>query len=144
MDRQYSDEEVEAIFRRALEQQVDDEDGYAHDELVAVDHPDALPGITRATLLEISGATSRPMSAEELATADEIFVVGTSAEVTPITRLDGRDLAVGQLTRALAATYQDIVHGRDATFAHWLTYAEPEALPLDDAWSGLLLAAGGY
>ncbi|MCB9593737.1 MAG: 2TM domain-containing protein [Sandaracinaceae bacterium] len=35
MDRQYSDEEVEAIFRRALEQQVDDEDGYAHDELVA-------------------------------------------------------------------------------------------------------------
>lgn len=35
MDRQYSDEEVEAIFRRALERQIGEEDGYGHDELVA-------------------------------------------------------------------------------------------------------------
>lgn len=33
--RNYSDEEVEAIFRRALERQVEDEDGFEHDELVA-------------------------------------------------------------------------------------------------------------
>lgn len=35
MDRQYSDEEVEAIFRRALERQVADGEGYGHDELIA-------------------------------------------------------------------------------------------------------------
>ena len=35
MTRQYSDEEVEAIFRRALERQVGEADGYGHDELVA-------------------------------------------------------------------------------------------------------------
>lgn len=34
-DSNYSDEEVEAIFRRALERQVEEEDGYGHDELVA-------------------------------------------------------------------------------------------------------------
>ncbi|MEZ4338396.1 MAG: 2TM domain-containing protein [Sandaracinaceae bacterium] len=35
MGRQYSDEEVEAIFRRALERQVEEGDGYGHDELIA-------------------------------------------------------------------------------------------------------------
>ncbi len=35
MARNYSDEEVEAIFRRALERQVEEEDGYGHEELIA-------------------------------------------------------------------------------------------------------------
>lgn len=35
MARNYSDEEVEAIFRRALERQLEGEDGFAHDELIA-------------------------------------------------------------------------------------------------------------
>jgi len=90
-------------------------------DLVAVDHPDALPGITRDTLIRLTGATSRPVSCAELAAADEVFVVGTSAEITPITRLDGRDLTVGRRTRDLAAHYQDIVHGRSAAHRHWLT-----------------------
>ena len=34
-DSNYSDDEVEAIFRRALERQVEEEGGYGHDELVA-------------------------------------------------------------------------------------------------------------
>ena len=35
MGRNYSDDEVEAIFRRALERQVEEEDGYGREELVA-------------------------------------------------------------------------------------------------------------
>ncbi|MFT6160462.1 MAG: branched-chain amino acid aminotransferase [Myxococcota bacterium] len=113
-------------------------------QLIAVEHPDALPGITRQTLLDISDAISRPLSATELASADEIFVVGTSAEVTPITRFDGRTLETGLITRQLAAEYQDIVHGRDASKRDWLTFADAESLPLKDEWSGRLAAAGGY
>lgn len=113
------------------------------DALVAVDHPDALPGITRDTLITLTGATSRALRREELDAADEIFVCGTSAEVTPITRLDGRSLPIGPRTRALAARYQDVVHGRAEKGRGWLT---PVAtLPTgDDAWQGLLAAAGGY
>lgn len=109
--------------------------------LVAVEHPDALPGITRDTLIALTGAEARPVRAEELAGADEIFVVGTSAEVTPVTRLDGRALRVGPATRELAALYQDVVHGRAEAHRGWLTPVDP-ALPGEAAWGGLLADAG--
>ena len=92
--------------------------------VVAVEHPDALPGITRATLLELTGGTSRRVTFEELMAADEIFVCGTSAEVTAVRQLNDRPMNIGPLTRDIAATYQDIVHGRDPQFRHWLTYME--------------------
>jgi branched-chain amino acid aminotransferase len=90
------------------------------DKLIAVDHPDALPGITRQTLVELSGAELRKVTLEELRQADEIFVAGTSAEVTPVTLFEDRILPVGRVTRALRDTYQDVVHGRDLGYEHWL------------------------
>ncbi|TNE87419.1 MAG: branched chain amino acid aminotransferase [Deltaproteobacteria bacterium] len=92
-------------------------------KLTAITHKDMLPGITRDSLIAISGAESRAATFAELYDADEIFLCGTSAEVTPVTLLDDRELPIGPITKALAATYQDIVHGRDTTFAHWLTLA---------------------
>ncbi len=89
---------------------------------VAVDHPDMLRGITRDTLIAITGADSRAVRYEELLDADEIFLCGTSAEVAGVTRLDERRLPIGPYTRELARTYQDVVHGRDATYADWLTH----------------------
>ncbi|MCO4747671.1 MAG: aminotransferase class IV, partial [Proteobacteria bacterium] len=88
---------------------------------VAVEHPDMLPGITRDALIAITGAESRAATRQELMDADEILLCGTSAEVTPVTRYDDRILPIGPYTRELAQTYQDIVHGRDASFARWLT-----------------------
>ena len=40
---------------------------------------------------------------------------------------DERSLAalLGQAIRQLQATYQDVVHGRDLGFSHWLTWTEP-------------------
>lgn len=92
-------------------------------QVIAVEHPDALPGITRATIIEMSGAASRRVHVDELKDADEVFLTGTSAEVAPVSHLDGNPFTVGSVTLELQAAYQDIVHGRDQTFSHWLTTA---------------------
>jgi branched-chain amino acid aminotransferase len=89
--------------------------------LRAVEHPDALPGITRQTLLELTGAEARPVHLDELREADEIFLTGTSAEVSAVGRLDGRTFAPGPLTRELQDRYRRIVHGEAESARNWLT-----------------------
>jgi branched-chain amino acid aminotransferase len=89
--------------------------------IYAVDHPDALPGITRSTIITLSNATRKRTTLEELMNADEIFVTGTSAEVAGVNRLDDRHLNIGPFTRDLQTSYQDLVHGRDTSYAEWLT-----------------------
>jgi len=58
--------------------------------VTAVRHDDALPGVTRATVVELLGAEERDVTLSELRDSDEIFLTGTSAEVTPVAELDGR------------------------------------------------------
>ena len=92
---------------------------------------DVLPGITRATVLEIAaalGIPSRvaPISIEDLQSADELFFTGTAAEVTPIRDVDGRpvgDGTPGPITLRLQKAFFDVVHGRDPRFRRWLTHA---------------------
>jgi branched-chain amino acid aminotransferase len=91
--------------------------------VTSVDHPDALPGITRATVIELSGAESRPVTLAELRQADEVFVTGTSAEVTLVGELDGRALGPSPVSRALAERYAGLVRGREPAYAEWLTEA---------------------
>lgn len=94
-----------------------------HDgRITAVEHPDALPGITRDTLIALSGAASRAMTLTELREADEVFVCGTAAEVLPIGALDGRAYAAARVGRELGAAYADVVRGRDTTRTGWLTH----------------------
>ena len=92
-------------------------------QVIAVEHPDALPGITRATVAEMSNAVFRKVHMEELLDADEVFLTGTSAEVAPVSALDGHTFTVGPVTLALQAAYQDVVHGRDQQYVRWLTRA---------------------
>jgi branched-chain amino acid aminotransferase len=89
--------------------------------VVAVEHPDALPGITRDTVITLSGAQARPVRYDELLEADEVFVCGTAAEVAPIGELDERVFGEGPVTRALADAYHRVVRGQDPTHVHWLT-----------------------
>ena len=89
--------------------------------ITAVEHPDALPGITRDTLLALSGARSRVVSLAELLDADEVFVCGTAAEVAPVCQIEQREYGANPVSRALAAQYQRIVRGEDTTHAAWLT-----------------------
>ena len=91
--------------------------------MVAVSHPDALPGITRATLAELSDATERPVTVEELLDADEVFLTGTSAEVAGVRSLDEREFGVGPVTRELAALYAKVVRGATGGEQRWLLVA---------------------
>jgi len=90
--------------------------------IVAVDHADALPGITRDTLIALTGAESRAVGLEELCDADEVFVCGTAAEVTSIAALDGRRYAGDAVGRELARLYRRIVRGEEPAHAGWLCH----------------------
>ena len=89
--------------------------------LTAVEHPDALPGITRDTLLQLTGATSRTVTLDELMDADEVFACGTAAEVAPVSQVEARRYGDNPVTRELAALYGRVVRGQDAAWRHWLT-----------------------
>ncbi len=92
-------------------------------QITAVAHPDALPGITRATVMALTGAEERPVSLDELRQADEVFLTGTSAEVAWVAKLDGREFEQNKTSQEVARLYQDVVHGRDSSFNDWLTWA---------------------
>lgn len=91
--------------------------------VVAVEHADALPGITRDTLIALSGARARTVTIEELRDADEVFACGTAAEVAPIAALEGRAYGEGAVTRELAALYARVVRGEESTSTRWMTVA---------------------
>ncbi|HRK57035.1 MAG TPA: branched-chain amino acid transaminase [Burkholderiaceae bacterium] len=88
-----------------------------------------LIGITRRTVIELAtdiGLRVRqiPMTRDDVYLADEAFFTGTAAEVTPIRELDGRSIGAGTrgpITEQLQSLYFDVVNGRNAKYAHWLT-----------------------
>ncbi len=90
-------------------------------QVTAVFHPDALAGITRRTVLELTGALSRAVTLTELQEADEVFLTGTSAEITPLGALGDRTWAVGPVTLELRERYMKVVRGQDPTCEHWLS-----------------------
>ena len=89
--------------------------------VTAVEHGDALPGITRDTVIQLTGADSRPVRIEELKAADEVFLTGTSAEIARVEAIDERVFAASPFGDALAARYADVVRGRSEAARHWLT-----------------------
>lgn len=89
--------------------------------VTAVEHPDALPGITRATVIELAGAESRPVSLGELKDADEIFLTGTSAEIAQVGWLDAREFGANPVSLELRRLYQRVVTGQETSRSGWLT-----------------------
>lgn len=89
-----------------------------------------LPGITRDTILELAPALGIPaeqrvVSLHDLERADELFITGTAAEVTPVSGINEAEVgggSTGEVTTRLARAYEECVHGRDAAFQKWLTY----------------------
>jgi branched-chain amino acid aminotransferase len=56
--------------------------------------------------------------------ADEVFVTGTAAELTPVTEIDQRKIGTGRpgsVTQALQKSFFEIVTGNDPAHRHWLT-----------------------
>lgn len=88
-----------------------------------------LDGITRDSIIRLArdaGLTVREefFSRDSVYIADEVFFVGTGAEVTPVVEVDDRPIGEGKpgpLTRRLQKLYFETVHGRNPAFAKWLT-----------------------
>ncbi len=78
-----------------------------------------LDGLTRQTVIKLARARGleiieRAIMPEELATAQEIFVTGTAAEVTPVGEIDGQRFTVGEITKAMMEDYDAIVRLKQA------------------------------
>ncbi|MDX2088154.1 MAG: branched-chain amino acid transaminase [Kofleriaceae bacterium] len=89
-----------------------------------------LAGITRdtaITLLREQGVDVReePIARDELYTAEEVFLTGTAAEITPVRDIDHRKIGRGEagpITRRLQESFYSIVKGNDTKHDHWLSY----------------------
>src|SRR5256714_5342641 len=88
-----------------------------------------LPGITRNTIIEIAQdlgyrVVEKPLIRTDLYLADEVFMCGTAAEVTPIREVDDHMVgAPGPVTLEIQDAYLDTVRGRSERWSHSLDYA---------------------
>src|SRR5262245_6320874 len=89
---------------------------------------DVLEGFPRATAIELlredlgQTVVERSIDRTELYLADELFLTGTGAEITPVTRVDHRvigDGRIGPVASALRARYLDTTCGRIAKYRDW-------------------------
>lgn len=88
-----------------------------------------LEGITRGFVLRLAAdlgieVIEQRIPREMLYTADELFLTGTAAEITPVRSVEGRrvgDGCRGERTAALQAAFFDILTGKVADRHHWLT-----------------------
>jgi branched-chain amino acid aminotransferase len=87
-----------------------------------------LPGITRDTVIQIAqdlGYTveETQIIRSDLFIADEVFMCGTAAEVTPLRSIDDVEIGVGPVTLAIQKAYLETVRGKSERWAQWLDYA---------------------
>lgn len=89
-------------------------------------HADLLAGVTRSALIVLARdlgfeVMERPVARAELVLAEEVFVTGTAAEVTPVREVDGHALLVpGDVTDLLQRSFAAVLSGRDDRYSDWL------------------------
>ncbi|MGI0003339.1 MAG: branched-chain amino acid transaminase [Nitrosopumilaceae archaeon] len=89
----------------------------------------ALEGITRESVIEIVQnegykVIEREIPRTELYLADEVFLTGTAAEITPVISIDGKKVGngrAGKVTKQISSIYSDITMGKNKKYAHWIT-----------------------
>jgi len=89
-----------------------------------------LAGITRDTTIQLlreRGLEVREeaIARDELYIADEVFLTGTAAEITPVREIDHRKVGRGEagpVTRGVQESFFSIVKGADSKHDHWLSY----------------------
>ena len=89
-----------------------------------------LEGITRESVMDLLRGEGIEVRETELArgtlyTADEIFITGTAAEVTPIREVDGRAVGSGEpgpVTRKAQDLFADAVAGKLSDYRDWLQF----------------------
>jgi branched-chain amino acid aminotransferase len=89
-----------------------------------------LPGITRDTVIQIAqdlgySVHEKSLIRSDLYLADEAFMTGTAAEVTPLRAVADIEIGVGPITLEIQEAYLDTARGRSERWAQWLEYATP-------------------
>jgi branched-chain amino acid aminotransferase len=85
-----------------------------------------LDGINRKSVIQIARdlgyeLVERDIARAELALADEVFLTGTAAELTPLREIDDLEIGPpGPVTREIQQVFDDALHGRAAQYAEWL------------------------
>ncbi len=87
-----------------------------------------LEGITRRTVIELAReelgipVVERPIDRTEVYICDELFLTGTAAQVTAVTRVDHRPVGngeMGPITAQLRELFQQVVRGKHPKYRHW-------------------------
>ncbi|MBI5418009.1 branched-chain-amino-acid transaminase, partial [Candidatus Poribacteria bacterium] len=89
-----------------------------------------LLGITRDTIINIAKdegycVKEELITRDDMYIADEVFMSGTAAEITPIREVDHRTISTGkpgEITKRLQHRFFEIVHGKDKKFESWLSF----------------------
>ncbi|MCR4335451.1 MAG: branched-chain amino acid transaminase [archaeon] len=92
----------------------------------------ALVGITRDSIMQVAKdegikIKEEKFTKEQLYDADEVFLTGTAAEVTPIREIDNKKIGIGKpgpITKKLQSKFFDIVHGKVPEYNKWLDYVK--------------------
>ena len=94
-----------------------------------------LPGITRATVMELAKeemgleVVEGHISRTELYLSQECFLTGTAAHLTPMVELDNRKIAdgkIGPITKTLREMYFKTAAGNNSKYLHWCTPVTPK------------------
>jgi branched-chain amino acid aminotransferase len=89
-----------------------------------------LIGITRNTVIELAEkelgieTIYRAIDRSEIYTADECFMTGTAAHVTPVSEVDSRKIGdgeIGKITAELQKLYVRVIRGEHPGYIHWCT-----------------------
>ena len=94
-------------------------------------YDEILAGVTRQSLMEIAKeldmtVVERSILRDELYTAQEVFLCGTAAELTPVISIDRRRIGrgPGPVTAKLREAFFGIVTGKDDRFVKWLDFVD--------------------
>src|SRR4051812_33063425 len=85
-----------------------------------------LDGINRKSVIQIARdlgyeLIERDVARAELAMADEVFLTGTAAELTPMREIDDIEIGPpGPVTREIQRVFDDALCGRDQRYVKWL------------------------
>jgi len=94
-----------------------------------------LMGITRDTIIKLAKnelgieTTERSIERSELYSAEECFLTGTAAHVTPVAEIDHRrvgDGEIGEVTGRLQRLYTDVIQGNNPKYLEWCTPVYPK------------------
>ncbi len=89
-----------------------------------------LEGITAKSVIELAQrelgieTVERQIDRSELYIADEVFMTGTAAHLTPVVEVDRRNVGsgeIGPITRRLSDLFYDVIRGKNEKYRHWCT-----------------------